>query len=215
MSANSNQKERPIVEVLLESGDILGKTLSISEFLYDVPVLGLAFKVFKAGYAIRDRIFASKLMEFLRGIENMTENQKATLKERIKANPEEGRKVGETLFLVLEQMTDLEKHLLLSKIFLAYIDGMITGDELRRLAQAINAAFFDDLKQLLVTNEFPEEPEESWMEFLVASGFTRKVNRLDFDHTGTFYYEITPLAKKLKEAVPDWGNPLLGTTTKR
>lgn len=193
-----NPKNRTIVEATLESGEVITDILMRGEVLAEIPLIGTAIKICKAADTIRDRAFAIKLSRFVQNLEGITEEQKNKLKEKMGAGTEEAQKIGETLLFVLERVTDLDKPFLLSQIFLAYIDGAVSGDELRRLCQAVDTAFADDLQHLLTTKYIPEDSDEPWMRYLVASGLTRLMGSGMFDDAGRLYCVITPLGQKLR-----------------
>lgn len=196
----NNSKDRPVAEAALESGEVVADILMRGDILAEIPFIGTAIKICQAADSIRDRSFATKLLAFIRNLDGITEEQKNKLKEKMSAGTEETQKVGETLFFVLERITDLGKPFLLSKIFLAYIDGVVSSEELRRLSQAIDTAFTDDLKQLLAADKIPEKSEELWMQYLIASGLTRLIAGQSWSESGKLYCEITPLAQKLRSA---------------
>jgi len=195
---NNNSNDRPIVEAALESGEVVTDILMRGDALAEIPVIGTAIKICKAADAFRDRAFAIKLSKFVQHLEDITEEQKDKLKEKMLSG--EAQKVGETLFFVLEHVTDLDKPSLLSQIFLAYIDGVVTGEELRRLSRAVDMAFADDLKQLLKAEVVQDRSYEPWMRYLVPSGLTQLVGSGALGSAGTLYCEITPLGKKLISA---------------
>ncbi|MDO9372658.1 MAG: hypothetical protein Q7U07_08750 [Gammaproteobacteria bacterium] len=193
-------KDRPIVEAALESSEVIADALMHGDVLAEVPLIGTAIKICKAADAIRDRAFAIKLMRFVQNLEDITEEQKQKLKKKMSGGDNEAQKVGETLLFVLERVTDLDKPILLSHLFLAYVDGVISSEELRRLSQAVDSAFGDDLHKLLTSQNPPDKSEEPWMQYLVASGLTRLVAGQTFDEIGKLYYEVAPLAHKLRDA---------------
>jgi hypothetical protein len=196
----NSSKDHPVVEAALESGEAVTDILMHGEVLAGFPVIGQAINLCKALDAIRDRALAIKLAKFIVNLDSITEEQKHNLKNKISTKAEEAQKVGETIFFVLERVTDLDKPSLLAKIFLAYIDGVVSGEELRRLCQAVDTAFADDLQKLLTADIIPEKSEEPWMQYLVASGLTRLIAGQTWDDSGMLYCEITPLAKTLRNA---------------
>lgn len=196
-----NPKDRPVVEAALESGEAVTDILMRGEVLAEIPLIGTAIKICKAADSIRDRAFAIKLSRFVMNLESITKEQKNKLKEKMNAGTDEAQKVGEALFFVLERVSDLNKPLLLSKIFLAYIDDVVSSEELRRLCQAVDTAFADDLQQLLTIDSVPEMAKEPWMFCLVTSGLTRLVGSGMLGDMGNLYCEITPLGQKLKHII--------------
>lgn len=196
----TTSKERPVVEATLESGEIIADTLMRGDVLAEVPLIGTAIKICKAADAIRDRAFALKLVKFIQNLEDITEEQKQKLKKKMNGGDEEAQKVGATLLFVLERVTDLDKPILLSQLFLAYIDGIVSSEELRRLSQSVDSAFSDDLQRLLSSQRLPEKSDEPWMQYLAASGLTRPVAGQTYDDIGKLYYEVTLLGQKLRNA---------------
>lgn len=192
--------ERPVIEAALESGEVIADILMHGEILAEIPVIGTAIKLCKAADSIRDRAFAMRLSPFLENLGRITETQKNRLKIKISSEPTETRKVGEVLFFVLERVIDLDKPPLLAKIFLAYVDGIVSSEELQRIAQAIDTTFIGDLRQLLALEEIPDESMEPWMFDLVASGLTRLRGAGTIGDTGRLYCIVTPLGRRLKEA---------------
>nr|VFJ44459.1 MAG: hypothetical protein BECKDK2373C_GA0170839_100817 [Candidatus Kentron sp. DK] len=89
---------------------------------------------------------------------------------------------------------------MLGRIFIAYLENVITADELKRLWQAIHVAFMGDLLKFLDAKELPTESQESWMELLVPSGLVRVIGGKTIDEVGEIYYEVTPIGNKLRNA---------------
>ncbi|MFZ2161090.1 MAG: hypothetical protein WAW02_02625 [Sideroxyarcus sp.] len=196
-----SSKDRPIVEAILEGGEVVADILMRGELLAEIPLIGTAIKVCKAADSIRDRAFAIKLSNFVLNLEGISEEQKDKLKEKMGAGTEEAQKVGETLFFILDRVTDLDKPILLSQIFLAYIDGVVSSEYLRRLCQAVDTAFPDDLQEFLIAEVTLQKSDDRWMRYLVPSGLTRLVGTQTIDEIGAKnYYEITSLGQALRQA---------------
>lgn len=191
--------ERPILEAALETTEVVADAIAHGDVLSEIPVIGTAFKICRAVDAVRDRAFAAKLALFARGLDRIPETARDELKDKVR-NKDELQKVGETLFMVLERLTDLSKPQLLSQIFLAYVDEIISSSELRRLAQAIDASFSDDLHELLNQKDVSKKSSEPWMQYLAASGLTRVLGGQTLDDVGQIYYEVTTLGHKLRNA---------------
>lgn len=196
----SQYRERPVIEAVLESGEVLIDTLMREDVLSEIPVVGTAFRICKAADSIRDKAFAAKLHQFVVGLSSVSEDQKEKIREKFSENSAEATKIGETLLLVIERLTDMDKPLLLGKVFLAYIDGALTSSDLRRLSQAIDLAFFDDLKVLLEIREIPPLSDQAWLQYLTPSGLTRMIGGQDVDNLGAIYFEVTPLGYLLRAA---------------
>ena len=170
-------KERHLLEAVLANIEVAADAITSNEAVAAIPVIGTAFKVCKALDDIRSRAFAAKLDAFVSAPDLVKPSVKDAIVELARSSPSEANKVGETLFLVLDRYIDLDKPVILAKVFVAYIDGVITAIELQRLAQAIDIAFAADL-QSLTTADLPtvqgqwDGARYPWMETLIPSGLT-------------------------------------------
>jgi len=203
-----DSKDHSVAEAALESGELITDVLMHGEVLAEIPFIGTAIRLCKAADSVRDRAFANKLMRFVEHLSDISDKQKKQLKEKMLSGTEEAKKVGEALFFVLERLTDLDKPALLSKIFIAYIDGAVTAEELRRLSHAIDIAYSEDLMNLIAEEAAPSRagvPENnSWMQYLVPSGLTRLRGPKTLDEIREeIYCEITPLGHALRKACPN------------
>jgi len=116
-------------------------------------------------------LFADKLVEFLQALDQMTPEAREKFTEKMAESQEETQKVGETLLLVLEKITALDKAQILAYVFIAYTQGRIGSADFRRLADAIDQAFIDDLKELL--NIKPNGRSQApYMKHLERAGLT-------------------------------------------
>ena len=89
----------------------------------------------------------------------------------------------------------MEKPSLLARVFVAFLDGVITSVELRRLAHAMDSAFTDDLVNLEGWQEGAHDKYGTeWKQPLAGTGLTRVVTGQTLDNLGELYYEITELA---------------------
>jgi hypothetical protein len=171
---SKQKKEHHFLEAALQNAEVAVDLVTTNEIVKAIPVLGTGVKLLKGVGDMRARAFAAKLAAFVSSLEQQSVKAKTKIKKRLSASPDEARKVGENLFLVLERMTDLEKPELLAKVFLAFLDGVISSDELRRLACAIDAAFVEDLERLASASESElfaaQNFFEEWCDNLLPSG---------------------------------------------
>lgn len=71
---------------------------------------------------------------------------------------------------------------------------------MRQLAQAIDACFADDLKQLLEISAVPTKSDEPWLRHMVSPGLTKIVGDPTVGGMGRLYFELSPLGEKLRHA---------------
>lgn len=178
------------------------KDLADNEILKSIPLFGDAIKLIELAVDIRNRIFAAKLRKFLTSIEKVSKKSKEKIRKKIQKNPVEGRKVGETLLLLIDRMSDIDKAEIIARVFIAYIDENINFNEFKRLIDAIDQAFLDDIKAILDTKNLVdlEKSKEPFMQFLVRTGLTKPIGGDTWDDGGEIYYGITNIGELLIRA---------------
>lgn len=194
-------RERHFLEATLENAEVVVDSMIENEVIASIPVIGTAIKICKGLDDIRSRAFAAKLERFVEHPHLSSQAAKVEIVRKIRAAPDESRRVGEVLFLVLDRFIDLDKPNVLATVFVAYLRSDISVEELQRLAQAIDIAFSGDLRSLLTADEHVVlgTPADSgslpWMETLIPSGLTINVAR----GVGIVRMacEVTPLGRTL------------------
>lgn len=116
--------------------------------LKDVPVFGWLFKAYGVVTTIRERIFLSKVAKFLQATSTVSDREREKFREKLAANPEFSRKVGENLVLLLDRHDNMDKAQILGKAFSGYLRGEIDYNAFLKIAAAIDRAFIADLKNL-------------------------------------------------------------------
>lgn len=196
-------QEKPIVEAALEGAEAVVDTLIGSEILKSIPVVGTAVKLIKGAGQIRDRIFASKILRFLQTLDTVSPQLKEEIRKRVAESPEDGRKVGETVVLLLDRLSEMSKAELLAVLFVAYSYGHVTSSEFQRLSHAVDAAFMDDLNSFLSSrhNIGKKGPStEAYLKALYPSGLTELMGGKEIKTIGEIYYQPSLLGKKLVNA---------------
>lgn len=118
--------------------------------LRDIPILGTAIRIADIAKSVRDRLFLYKVQLFLNASDRISQAEREKFKQKLDNEPEFREKVGETLLLIIERLDSLEKPALLARLFSHLIRENITLSEFRRLAYAIDIAFIDDLRFLML-----------------------------------------------------------------
>jgi hypothetical protein len=193
-----DKKDRPLLEASLENIEVFLDTFINEEVLKDIPILGTAVKLLRASDTIRDKLFAEKIYSFLHEIHKFSQSDIEKMRKKSADSPHESVKIGNTLLMVLDKVSDLDKPKLLGQLFIAYLDNVISVDDFRRLIHAVDVAFVDDLLELIRSS--PSDPFGSHLEFLVSSGLSCVVtggwDQMGENSTGVSY-EKTKLANKL------------------
>lgn len=201
-----DKKEWPDLEAIggiTEVGvDILASDMpgEVGDLFADIPIVGTLFQVMKAVDSVRDRALSVKLMRFLEPFQEESKNDRDKFKKRLMQDEFESRRVGEILFLVVERLTDLDKAQILGCLFVSYLNDQLSSIELRRMAQAVDISFADDLVMLIESNGEINQSEALWLKSLVPSSLTEPVGATMFGEMGNIYYSMTDLGKKLRSA---------------
>lgn len=194
----SEKKEYHFLDAFLEGGEAALDLLTDNEAVKAVPVVGTAIKMLKGVDDTRNRALAAKLQKFIQAPSLQCSSALHKLRIGISSDRKEANKVGETLFLILDKMTDLDKPALLARVFRAYLDEQISSIDLRRLAHAISGAFTDDLISLENSQESAHVSHGSeWKQPLVGVGLTRVVTGQSWTDMTEVHYELTELGLKL------------------
>lgn len=195
-------KDRPVLDMFSSTAEAVVDILTKDDLISAVPFASTAFKAVKALDTYRDRVFAEKLQAFVSGVESLSPDQRRELARKFTAD-DEGRKAGETLLLVLDKLTDMDKPALLGLLLKGFGEGRINSTEMRRLAMAIDLTFADDLASFL------NEPREAlsgpsslqYRQYLVGVGLVKTANGETWGDIGKVYYQTTELGYLLYELV--------------
>jgi hypothetical protein len=198
-SKERDDDNHPLLEAFLENAEAGVDLITQSEVLAAVPIVGTAYKVMRGINDIRARAFIAKLAAFVTDPCVQSEAAKMQMREWAAKPSKESRKIGETLFLVLERLTDTEKPALLSKVFASYLAGVINAEELRRLAPAIDAAFVDDIRMLVATPATNDAGATMWMRALMPAGLSEQ--GVPGPIGGRLVFRLTPLGETLRKAL--------------
>jgi len=117
--------------------------------LKEIPFIKAVVACFTLPLAIRDQLFLRKVAGFFAGVPDFTVAERETFIAEHLADSKKATKLGETLFLVLDRLDDMEKPSMIAQVFAAFVRGKITFDIFRRLATAIDLGAIDDLREFV------------------------------------------------------------------
>ncbi len=183
--------ERPLLEAALELAELSFDQLLSSELAKDFPIIGTAIKVCRATDDIRSRLYASKLLAFIRESERIPAERKEAFKRKCTSSPDEFNRLGENLLLLLERMSDIERPAIMATLFLAFLDGLIDQETLRRFWEAVADAYLDDIKTLL---GYPTTVvNNSHLRYLYKTGLTELELGRTINSAGHLSYKVSDL----------------------
>ena len=169
--------------VFEESGDAMLD--AGPQILQHIPVVGVMFKLYKAGIAINQQAFAHKLAGFLHELGSVPLKTRRAFVNRFDEDLAFRQKVGDNLVLLLDKADDVDKGSLLGKLLTCYISGSIDYEGYMRFASIINRAHFSDVMALKKASyeEGVSEPEFTEMEIegLSAAGIVSMISMANND----------------------------------
>lgn len=167
------KKNSEYFELAADFGDVVIDTLTDSEVIESVPFLGLGYKAAKAVGSIPDRLFIKKLTKFIEQIESVSDSKRRELLHSFEKDGNRER-IGTTLMLVLNNLTELIKAEILARIFIKYLRDEITVDEFFRLSHATDKCYVNDLSRLAsYANKSTSNPTVGWS--LLSAGLAENV----------------------------------------
>lgn len=156
--------------------DAVVEALLDHSLLENIPVVGIAFKMVKAGSAIRDRLFIKKLGKFLLELEAVPTAERERFVEELDSEQTTKQRIGENLTLLLDRFDDVQKASLLDKFFKLYLSKNFSYHVFRRYSMIIDNAYLPDLEALVglhSVNEITEmDLSETCMQALSVLGLT-------------------------------------------
>lgn len=163
MNKNPKNIEEGLVDAIAKS-DVKSIGIDIAELSLDalmkdglakdIPIVSWLFAGYKIYDTISDRILAKKILNFLSGVEEASQEKRQEFITSLE-NPKKLQEVGEQLLLMISKYDDFRKTKLLGYFFAALTIGEITIDEFYRISTIIDKVYFDDFKKLEgIPNEY-------------------------------------------------------------
>lgn len=118
-----------------------------SEELKQIPVFGTLVRGVKLGASLRDRLFARKLLAFLREVASIPEEKRIEFVDKLSSRGNKQR-AGEAILLLLERLDDMTKPEIVGKIVCSAILGEIDNETCLKLSSMVDRAYITDLLSL-------------------------------------------------------------------
>ncbi|SDH06473.1 hypothetical protein SAMN04488062_10418 [Flavobacterium omnivorum] len=172
-------------------------------FLKDIPILGVIVNLFSTTLSIRDYIFMSKIVSFLKPMDKISPEDREKMFLKLELNEEYNGKVGNKLLFILDKIDDLQKAKLIGVLFKNTLCGKLNYELFLRYASIIDKVFLSDLKRL------PEYETPIGNQEISASlyGLGLIIRTGIFDNTENDIeqdiYKLSNLGKTLNELLED------------
>ena len=155
--------------------DALGDIADIaSEAIGLMPVVGPILKLARLGGSIPDRLFLRKSEKFF------GELDKATKKEvesffRILEHEEKLAEFGHNVLFLIDRMDDLEKPVIVGRIFRAAIEKKLHLETAKRIAALVSGVYSEDIKALPDFTHGSKGSDPDVASSLASAGFLRNI----------------------------------------
>lgn len=190
--------KKHVTDIIADFGEIGLDAITENEVIREIPILGTAVSLARAGASIRDKLFLTKIKRFIDHISETTPEQRNKLVEESRKDESRRARVGEAVFTTLEQSDSVAKVDYVSSAFEAFLNNDISDSDLRMMCFAIRLTFIDDLVDFV---ESPTQPTMALLKYLEAFGLSRSIfARGTRDKEADIEYEISDAGVKLRSA---------------
>lgn len=118
--------------------------------LKDIPIVKTIVSVLKIGKNVHDRNLLKQSLNFIKEFNNgnIDEEKLQNYKIEIEKNTKKCEKELERVLLLLNNFIDVQKSIILAKLFRAYINEQINWNEFCEFSEIINRLFIQDIQIL-------------------------------------------------------------------
>ena len=134
------------LKIMEISGESAVDSLTTSEPLQRIPLVGGIIAAIKFGVSVKDALFAHKIKLFLDGISDKNTEK---LKEKLRSDEAFGIRLTQKLILLLDRLADLEKAGILAKIVVSFANADIDRLTMERLLDAVDRIFVQDIQVMI------------------------------------------------------------------
>ncbi len=127
-----------LTDLSADAAEILLDNNLADGLLKDIPWFGTIIKIYKTGRGFREYFFDKKVLAFLFNLKDISKDERENFIKKNFSDRIEKQKMGEKLLHYLDRFEDIEKSILLSNAFKAYINSLISQSEFFDLSYAID-----------------------------------------------------------------------------
>lgn len=124
--------------------------IKFSDALTDFSIIKTIASVLKGAYNIYDRNLLKNTLVFIQELNSGTidEEKYIAYKTTLKHNPNKYEKELGRVILILNNIIDVSKSKMLSRLFKAYINKVLTWEEFCEYSEIVNRFFLEDIALL-------------------------------------------------------------------
>ena len=171
------------------------------ESLKQIPVFGTLIKITSLGINLRDRLFAKKIIRFLREIGDIPQNKRSAFAKKLNSKKQK-RHAGESILLLLDRLDDINKPVIIRRIVRLAILGEIDFDTSMKLSAMVDRSYISDLVLLPQAERGKGIPDETSEALATVGLLERRIEKDVLGLKGTvganiMFYHISSYGKLL------------------
>lgn len=139
------------VDLLADLGEVVIDQLLNNAVIKDIPILGCAVNLTRAGIGIRERAFLNKIKAFVDALPEQSKVERRKFLKKVEKDSKSRMRFGDAVLTVIEQSDSLLKVEWVAIIFSAFLRDDISDRELRELCHSILMTQTDHLKEFVET----------------------------------------------------------------
>lgn len=211
-----------VLGIFVDVGEVGVDSLLEDEVIKGIPILSTVSSLYSVGKTIYTRHNMAKLYTFIQEINNnlVDVEQRSRYSENFKANAQERDRELTYLMIILERYIALDKPRFLAKIYIAYIDGEISWQDVCKYSEVIDRFLPGDYGTLCSGETYKTEKDEGTdaLQRLIALGLIieeiRKSNVIQ--DGGTINIDPPEIMEKKERLYrrTEFGNVLIGIIEK-
>lgn len=120
-----------------------------NEIFKSLPVVGWVLKAFGTVDQIKTNFLVKKILIFLRGISNTSEEKLQNFERQYLSNNKDINKFYESLLISIDRLNHLEKSKIIASLFKSLMNGKINEAFFLRSTNIVESIYIEDLKEYL------------------------------------------------------------------
>lgn len=141
----------------------------LPSFFENIPILKFFYGFYKAGIAIRDRIFIRKLTLMLTGISDIPKSDKEKWIEKLEEDDRK-KEFGEKLIMTIEMLDDYAKAILLGRALHQYILGRVDRKMFNRICRSIQFIDIENIESVCIFYKYDAIINDDIMHNVATAG---------------------------------------------
>ena len=188
------QEWLPLFELLVDQ-------LFNEGILREIPIVRTILSAIKTRETISDHLFNRKLSEVLLSLSELDPEKREEYIQNWRQDVNRD-KTAEHLFLIINQLNDMDKPRLLGVLFQAYLAGEIADfKEFKRMTIILDNAIVEDIQVLIDSDDLKSKVSQESIDNLAISGMT--VSSVDSVVVNSIFvpgspsYSLNPIGEKM------------------